>query len=266
MGAPAVTIERFAALRAEMEAGALRDEVLRREGLEPEVWIDAQRTWLAKMGDELDRGRFELTNRYGAAFMGNLPAAAGDPAAQEPDAAPPVTDPMPAALGGDLPGSPLPFQGGPEVRAEGAMPSYLRAESAEPATPPRTRASVDITADALPAIGAEDALPFVKPDPALQMQPAGGAGGNADAKAPPVSAPVDTPPMLTVEQYASLTIDLLLEPGRARETLRRYHLTQAQKELLDAGWQARFAANPAAKTGFDAACSAYRAWKLQNRR
>lgn len=71
--------------------------------------------------------------------------------------------------------------------------------------------------------------------------------------------------MLTIEQYASLTIDLLLDPDRTQEILRRYHLTLAQRALLDASWKARFAVNAAARTGFDAACAAYRAWKLQNR-
>lgn len=66
---PEVTLERYAEARAEMEAGRLRDEVLVRIGLTIEEWTSAQREWLEKMGAELERGRFELTNRYTQAFL-----------------------------------------------------------------------------------------------------------------------------------------------------------------------------------------------------
>jgi hypothetical protein len=52
-----------------MEAGHLRDDVLVRVGLGVEEWIAAQTEWLAKMGAEIERGRFELTNRYSQAFL-----------------------------------------------------------------------------------------------------------------------------------------------------------------------------------------------------
>lgn len=336
MGNPIVTLERFAAMRAEMEAGALRDDVLRRDDLDPDAWIEAQKGWLARMGEELGRGRFELTNRYGAAFMGHLRTIVVEPPAKEPDAAPSVTDSTPAvAPGGDWRGSPVPLTSGPEMRAAEGIPSYLSAERVEPPAPPRMSNRADVTSDALPAIPAEDPLPFVKPAPGAppvvqrksldrpeapadskppstlpmnrdtgRMQamakekpilpfkqaapaserraggsrgpksrrldaarsPASDAAGPTGAKGPAVDEKVDTLPILTIEQYASLTVDLMLDPVRAPETLRRYHLTEAQRALLDASWKARLAVNASARTGFDAACAAYRAWKLQNRR
>ena len=69
VGSREITIERCAELRAEMDAGRLRDEVLGWAGVTAEEWTAAQRGWLEKMGAELGRGRFELTNRYTQAFL-----------------------------------------------------------------------------------------------------------------------------------------------------------------------------------------------------
>jgi hypothetical protein len=64
-----VTLERYAEIRAEMDAGKLRDEVLGRAGITTDEWSATQRSWLERMGTELERGRFELTNRYTQAFL-----------------------------------------------------------------------------------------------------------------------------------------------------------------------------------------------------
>lgn len=66
---PILAIERFAALSADIEAGAARDEVIAREGLSVEAWTRAQESWLGKMAEEAARKRFELTNRYNTAFV-----------------------------------------------------------------------------------------------------------------------------------------------------------------------------------------------------
>jgi len=65
----ALTIERYAEMRAEMDAGKLRDEVLAISGLSVDAWTVQQSAWLEKMGAELEGGRFELTNRYSRAFL-----------------------------------------------------------------------------------------------------------------------------------------------------------------------------------------------------
>src|SRR4051812_32423869 len=69
MAGNSVTIERYAELRAEIEAGRLRDDVLARAGLDVDAWMAAQRAWLDAMGAEIARGRFELTNRYTQVFL-----------------------------------------------------------------------------------------------------------------------------------------------------------------------------------------------------
>ncbi|MEZ4302829.1 MAG: hypothetical protein R3B70_48345, partial [Polyangiaceae bacterium] len=65
----AITIERFAEMRAEMEAGKLRDDVLARHDVGADAWTAAQRSFLSEMKEELTRGRFELSNRYTSAFL-----------------------------------------------------------------------------------------------------------------------------------------------------------------------------------------------------
>jgi len=64
-----ITLERCAEMRAEMDCGRRRDEVLARAGVGPDEWTAAQREWLDKMGAEIEIGRFALTNRYTAAFL-----------------------------------------------------------------------------------------------------------------------------------------------------------------------------------------------------
>src|SRR5262249_41936343 len=67
--ATALPLDRYAEIRAEMGSGRRHDEVLARAGLSADEWIAAQREWLARMGDDIGRGRFELTNRYSQAFL-----------------------------------------------------------------------------------------------------------------------------------------------------------------------------------------------------
>jgi hypothetical protein len=64
-----MTLEGCAELRAEMDAGQRRDDVLARAGIGVDEWTVVQRDWLDKMGIDLERGRFELTNRYTRAFL-----------------------------------------------------------------------------------------------------------------------------------------------------------------------------------------------------
>ncbi len=74
-----ITLERCAHLRAEMDAGRQRDQVLARAGLAVDEWTLSQREWLDRMGAELALGRYELTNRYTQAFLERQRALAAPP-------------------------------------------------------------------------------------------------------------------------------------------------------------------------------------------
>lgn len=64
-----MTLERCAEMRAEMDSGQLRIDVLARAGVSVDEWVVSQGAWLDEMGTDLARGRFELTDRYTLAFL-----------------------------------------------------------------------------------------------------------------------------------------------------------------------------------------------------
>ncbi len=77
------------------------------------------------------------------------------------------------------------------------------------------------------------------------------------AAPPPASSPV---PPLTIEQYASLCVDLLAASDKTAEVLARYRLTPDAKRSLDAHYRERFAASPAAREAWESARRAYESW------
>ncbi|WP_437971124.1 hypothetical protein WMF04_18345 [Sorangium sp. So ce260] len=113
-----------------------------------------------------------------------------------------------------------------------------------------------------------DPLPFVSPAPtsapASQPAPPSGAAAASTRGADGGAGGAGGAGQLSLEQYASFTVDLALEPERAPETVRRYGLTPAQRTLVDATWTARLAQNPAERSAFEAACASYRAWRLRS--
>lgn len=160
-----VTLERYAEMRAEMDAGRLRDEVLARTGMTTDEWTDAQRGWLERMGTELERGRFELTNRYTQAFLDRqrvLETAApprlavtAAPLPPAETAAPPFGAPEPFSFAPALP-PPLtaasPF-GPPPIAVP--LPRVPLPEAAKTADDP----CQTLTA---PLVAVHDVLPFIK--------------------------------------------------------------------------------------------------------
>jgi hypothetical protein len=85
---------------------------------------------------------------------------------------------------------------------------------------------------------------------------------------PVQAAPAARPalPSFSVQQWASLTVDLSNDPARRVETLRRYGLGEPQKAELDAQWGARLSANPALRAELDRAMAQYRVWLTARQR
>ncbi|UQA55438.1 hypothetical protein [Polyangium aurulentum] len=130
MSSTSLTIERYAEMRAEMEVGRLRDEVLARADLTLDAWTAMQRQWLERMGAELERGRFELTNRYTQAFLerqralqerSQPPPAAGEIATPVEAPAFPAPSRAPA-----LPSMPEPPRVAAPERAAASPPAVVR--------------------------------------------------------------------------------------------------------------------------------------------
>jgi hypothetical protein len=212
--ATAVTLEGCAELRAEMEAGHLRDEVLVRVGLGVDDWTAAQTEWLAKMGAEIERGRFELTNRYSQAFLERqralralregaihspgaptAPAAAVVPAPTGPSS-PAVAPEVPSFLLPVSPPIPAPIAPSPPAREKPRAPSNLGGTSMGFIVPK----------------GA--ALPFAKaPAPA-----AAAAGAPTRPMAPMFAAPAGTAAGLPFDPQPPTTSDPLGETTTALPT------------------------------------------------
>jgi hypothetical protein len=112
-----------------------------------------------------------------------------------------------------------------------------------------------------PAALTGTSLGFVAPKgPALPFAAATPAAPPPKAKAPVVSVP-----QLSLEQYASLCVELELDPTKTEETLGRYRLSADQRKALDEAWQPRVASDPTLHTAFNAACAAYKAWLVSSR-
>jgi len=75
-----------------------------------------------------------------------------------------------------------------------------------------------------------------------------------------------TMPVLTLEQYASLCVDISMSPGREAETLTRYRLTPEEKRALDGYYGERIAKDPALRRAWDVAYRTYHEWLRSSRR
>jgi hypothetical protein len=73
-------------------------------------------------------------------------------------------------------------------------------------------------------------------------------------------------PRVSLEQYASLCVELDMYPDRAALTLQRYGVSAAQKVALDEHHRAMFAASPAMGERWEAACRIYRDWLISSTR
>jgi hypothetical protein len=159
-----------------------------------------------------------------------------------------------------------------------------------PAGPaPAGTAAVTMDVGALFESGA--ALPFApeRPSPsqapasaaaqARGAAPAAGAGGTMDVgalfesgaalpfpAAAAAAAPQPPVPELSLEQYASLCVELHLHPDRAAAIVARYHLSTEAAAAIDARWRARIGADASLGAAFAGAYASYRAWLLAQRR
>jgi hypothetical protein len=73
-------------------------------------------------------------------------------------------------------------------------------------------------------------------------------------------------PPLTLEQHASLAVELAASPEAANETLGRYHLTPEARAELDAYYRQKMAASAETRAAWDRAYHSYFTWLAANRR
>ncbi|XYH94179.1 hypothetical protein ACMHYB_41025 [Sorangium sp. So ce1128] len=259
----ALTLDRYAEMRAQMEAGRLRDEVLARAGLTVDEWTAAQREWLERMGTELEHGSFELTNRYTQAFLEHQRAIL---AASPPVSAPPVSPPPGPARAMLTPTAPAPRRSAPPgstgtaplpdlpalVAALPFVPGAMPAAPPPAAPAPRRRAPPGLTgtspAQDVPAPAGS--MPFIT---APEKRP-------APTIAPSASTAACTAPALSLEHYAALCAELSLHPRSAASIYPRYGLRDAAAwQATDTAWQVRMLSDSALEARWQQLIAHYRA-------
>ncbi len=162
----------------------------------------------------------------------------------------------------------LPFE--PDARASAPPSSQaVPARPTGPVIPAGMRGFADVEGTQLaPSAPSGPSLPF-----------AAAAAVASSMASPPVASSAASPPRaparpatlasaaapMPLQQYASLRVELDLHPQRAAETLRRYHVADAQLAALDALWSARIASDPQLRAAWDAAYASYRAWLVGGR-
>jgi hypothetical protein len=73
-------------------------------------------------------------------------------------------------------------------------------------------------------------------------------------------APARAQPFLSIEQHASLSVELNLAPRNAADALARYRLNAAEKDALDAYWRQRMEGDPTLRAAWERAYRLYETW------
>lgn len=138
-----------------------------------------------------------------------------------------------------------------------AVPSYLlpdppRAPGSAGRLPGQSIADLRGTALALD-VPRKEALPF---SAGALTPPWPSSGNHADTSEPKPSA-AEAPPALTLEQHASMTMDIAAAPERALEVLSRYRLSPDAKRAVDEYYRAVMADDPGVRDAWNRACQAY---------
>ena len=197
-----------------------------------------------------------------------LPFAGENKAIPAPPAPPPPAKPRaaPSPLAEtsflvDVPrGLPLPFTPGP------APASVIAAKPAHEAKAPRAASKLGETTLAAD-IPRGPALPFAGPGAGEAKKKKLGELklGMEIPKNLPLPRAAYTPP-LTLEQHASLVVELGFAPERTAETLARYRLTIESRAELDAHYREKIAGSAEIRAAWDRAYQSYTAWLAANRR
>lgn len=172
---------------------------------------------------------------------------AGEP---QPEVPPQTASAIPSAPG-------IPTGTGPslDIPRRPALPFEAGSSAAPPTSPGTPRA---------PSPLAETSLSLGLPRDLMRTL----AGRPPAASTGPTAAPATPPdqgsalPTLSLEQHASLHVELALWPDQVDATLERYQLTREVKALLDAQLGERIARSSALREAWDQACRTYQAWVM----
>jgi hypothetical protein len=207
------------------------------------------------LGPRVRQDALAVANEDPGGFAPNAPAHAGSQASSE--ALSPWDKRAKSGKAGTLLGvevsrpTPLPFaQGGtPSEALERAVQHAEQVQGPRPSEPEIGLAS---TADALDLSAILQALPFAK----------GASRGAAPPLGPARAAPPAHPvtPALTLEQHASLCVEIARSPAHTAETLARYRITPQEKVLVDQYYRDGMAASPEIRAAWERSYQSYQVW------
>lgn len=186
--------------------------------------------------------------------------ATGGAAPAPPVAAPPPTVPIPVVRMAAE--EPLPFvERAPAAALESAL-AHAQAVQGPKVTKPVGPGETAPMNERLAAL-ARQHLPFGSPaagaPPRMEAAAAPEPAESADALGPPESR---LP--LSMEQHASLTVELAAYPDRSAAILQRYGMRPEQWSSVNAGWLARIEDDPHLRAAWEQASAQYRAWLIKN--
>jgi hypothetical protein len=209
-----ITLERFAELQARLDEGEPMSKALAAAGLTEEVWRRAQEGWLGLIGDEAERRRFALGQRYQAAYLAARPSLLGEHKKGAAGAGN-DEDPLAATTAGVL----------PDLHLSGALP-FARSGVAPP--PARPSSAAHRAADVQGDTRDDDPLNATKPgDPAgvrhsgttlpFKQVPDPSTPGAAPPPAPPppISVRGAPPPELDDDTNRTITVDGVVDTDAA---------------------------------------------------
>jgi len=124
---------------------------------------------------------------------------------------------------------------------------------------PAVRRNPDKLAGRSLGMGMPQALPVPQPAPPSE------AAAKPVAVEKPPDAAASWSPELTLEQHASLCVEIAMSPDRSAEALARYRLTPEAKARLDQRYREQVAAREEVRAAWNAAYQTYHAWLLANR-
>jgi hypothetical protein len=238
VGPVVIALERIARIQARIDSGSPLPEVLDAEALSLDAFVAARGAWLLRMSDVISANRFDMSQRYQAAYMAERPETV--PPGREPTARSPAPqdDIDATALGHaiDL-GAILPF-----VEAAGEAPPRIAPEPAH-----------DNVGDTTSSTQRAQ----------LEQDCGGDLDGTAFVATPFAgdAIPFGKGPTLTIEQYASLCAERLHDPIAADAC---YGIaTNDARAKLDAQWRDRGAADPALRSRLEDLTQRYLSWLRQ---
>lgn len=246
-----ITFEQWAEVAALCLDSSSRErlKILERFSLDPEAWIEADTHFSSLLCEEIGRGIFERADIY-AGHCARAKKAREAESGKAADISPKKGALGSTAMAFDISklGPALPF--GPQKPAEIALAHAAwhdaHKKQKTPLIPSKPQAPELAFTEEVRAIS-EPVLPFGAEKEALDIV-------------------IPTPQEFPLERYASLCVELDLEPEQALSVLQRYGLKPEQKAPLDRLWEARLSGDSEQRNAFQHAKTVYVQWLLRMRR